>query len=584
MLNVMGVKLAKNAGFCMGVRRAMDIVLDIARHMGGAKVYTYGPLIHNPQTMGLLKKRGIVALDDIDDITTGTVIIRAHGISPQERARIAAKGIKIIDATCPKVANVQAIIKKHAKMEYAILIVGDREHPEVKGLVGYAQGKGTAIGSKEDASYLPDLGKVCVVAQTTQNKEEYNEISSAILNRFPDALIFDTICESTESRQTEVKEMAVTMDALVIVGGKNSANTRRLAEISKRQGTPTFHIETVDDLKNSDFSFYDRIGISAGASTPNWIIEKVFENLSAFQRQKRGIWLQRFLNLWAFSVRNGIYFSVGAVSLLCTATLLQGFDLDVVNIIIVAFYVFSMHRLNRTTDRKMREMEDSFSGEMHQKMHQSAYVTVAIFAMATALILAYWKGTFAFLLLFVVSAGGMLYSVKIIPQNRRIERIKDLPGSKNLLTALGLAAVTALIPQLERSLTLSSGMILAFLFNFSLVFVQSTMSDMVHTQSDRLIGRETIPVLIGEEKTRYLLMGISVLIFLVMALAYPLGWAPALSFFLLAAIFYIWICFYLYDKRSGLSGAVLEGLLQTSYIISGLSALFWFLVTAHVHK
>ena len=584
MLNVMGVKLAKNAGFCMGVRRAMDIVLDIARHMGGAKVYTYGPLIHNPQTMGLLKKRGIVALDDIDDITTGTVIIRAHGISPQERARIAAKGIKIIDATCPKVANVQAIIKKHAKMEYAILIVGDREHPEVKGLVGYAQGKGTAIGSKEDASYLPDLGKVCVVAQTTQNKEEYNEISSAILNRFPDALIFDTICESTESRQTEVKEMAVTMDALVIVGGKNSANTRRLAEISKRQGTPTFHIETVDDLKNSDFSFYDRIGISAGASTPNWIIEKVFENLSAFQRQKRGIWLQRFLNLWAFSVRNGIYFSVGAVSLLCTATLLQGFDIDVVNIIIVAFYVFSMHRLNRTTDRKMREMEDSFSGEMHQKMHQSAYVTVAIFAMATALILAYWKGTFAFLLLFVVSAGGMLYSVKIIPQNRRIERIKDLPGSKNLLTALGLAAVTALIPQLERSLTLSSGMILAFLFNFSLVFVQSTMSDMVHTQSDRLIGRETIPVLIGEEKTRYLLMGISVLIFLVMALAYPLGWAPALSFFLLAAIFYIWICFYLYDKRSGLSGAVLEGLLQTSYIISGLSALFWFLVTAHVHK
>lgn len=580
----MGVKLAKNAGFCMGVRRAMDIVLDIARHMGGAKVYTYGPLIHNPQTMGLLKKRGIVALDDIDDITTGTVIIRAHGISPQERARIAAKGIKIIDATCPKVANVQAIIKKHAKMEYAILIVGDREHPEVKGLVGYAQGKGTAIGSKEDASYLPDLGKVCVVAQTTQNKEEYNEISSAILNRFPDALIFDTICESTESRQTEVKEMAVTMDALVIVGGKNSANTRRLAEISKRQGTPTFHIETVDDLKNSDFSFYDRIGISAGASTPNWIIEKVFENLSAFQRQKRGIWLQRFLNLWAFSVRNGIYFSVGAVSLLCTATLLQGFDIDVVNIIIVAFYVFSMHRLNRTTDRKMREMEDSFSGEMHQKMHQSAYVTVAIFAMATALILAYWKGTFAFLLLFVVSAGGMLYSVKIIPQNRRIERIKDLPGSKNLLTALGLAAVTALIPQLERSLTLSSGMILAFLFNFSLVFVQSTMSDMVHTQSDRLIGRETIPVLIGEEKTRYLLMGISVLIFLVMALAYPLGWAPALSFFLLAAIFYIWICFYLYDKRSGLSGAVLEGLLQTSYIISGLSALFWFLVTAHVHK
>jgi 4-hydroxy-3-methylbut-2-enyl diphosphate reductase len=138
----MGVKLARNAGFCMGVKRAMDIVLDIARHMGDEEVYTYGPLIHNPQTMGLLKKRGITPLDRIDDIEKGTVIIRAHGISPQERGNIKAKGIKIIDATCPKVANVQSIIKKHATQDYAILIVGDREHPEVKGLLGYAQGKG----------------------------------------------------------------------------------------------------------------------------------------------------------------------------------------------------------------------------------------------------------------------------------------------------------------------------------------------------------------------------------------------------------------------------------------------------------
>ena len=573
----MGVKLAKNAGFCMGVRRAMDIVLDIARHMGNERVFTYGPLIHNPQTMELLKKRGITPLDCMDDIEEGTVIIRAHGISPQERGNIKAKGIEIVDATCPKVANVQSIIKKHANRDYAILIVGDREHPEVEGLMGYAQGKGTAIGRKEEVSVLPDLGKVCVVAQTTQNKEEYTEVASEIAKRFPDALIFDTICDSTERRQAEVKKMAAEMDAMVIVGGKNSANTRRLAEISKRWGTPTFHIETAEDLKQIDLSPYDRVGVSAGASTPNWIIEKVFDDLNASQRQKEKGRLQSLFNLWVFAVRNDIYSAIGAGCLLFTSTILQRFNVDFVNIAIAALYVFSMHRLNRITDRKIRGMEDSFSGEAYRR-HQKTYVIIAILSMMTALAFAFMKGTAPFILLVLISSVGMLYAVKIFPQSWHFERMKDLPGSKNVLTALAWAAVTALFPQIELSLTVTVGMVLAFFFNFTLVFVKSTMSDMVNIQSDRLIGRETIPVLIGENKTRNLLSGISVFMFVVMTLAYPLRWAPALSFALLASIFYVWICFYLYDRRSELSGAVLEGLLQTNYIISGVSALSWYIL------
>jgi 4-hydroxy-3-methylbut-2-enyl diphosphate reductase len=428
---------------------------------------------------------------------------------------------------------------------------------------------------------LSDLGKVCVVAQTTQSREEYTEIASEIVKRFPGALIFDTICESTEERQTEVEKMSAVMDAMVIVGGKNSANTRRLAEISKRSGAPTYHIETVDELSGIDFSPYNRIGVSAGTSTPNWIIEKVFDDLSMAQREKKSGRLQNLSNLWTLSVRNGFYFAVGAACLIFTATLLQGFEIDVVNIAIATLYVFSMHRLNRITDRKMREMEDSFSGKAYRK-HRTSHPALAIVSMVVALILALWEGTAVFVLLSLVSVGGMLYSVKIFPQNRRIERMKDLPGSKNVLTAFGLASVTTLIPQIERSLTLTDGMVVAFFFNFSLVFIQSTMSDMFHIQSDRLIGRETIPVLIGENKTRYLLAGISVLMFVVMTLAFPMGWAPALSFALLAAIFYIWICFYLYDKRSELPGAVLEGLLETSYIISGVSALFWYVVTVYL--
>lgn len=575
----MGVKLAKNAGFCMGVRRAMDLVLDIARHMGQEKIYTYGPLIHNPQTIELLKKRGIIPLEHIDDAEEGTIIIRTHGISPRERRSIKARGLKIIDATCPKVANVQAIIKKHASQDYTVLIVGEREHPEVEGLLGYASGKGIVIGSKEEVAALPGLDRVCVVAQTTQSREEYGEITAAIARRFPGALIFDTICESTDRRQEEVREMAAGMDAMIIVGGKNSANTRRLAEISSRQGTPTFHLETAEDLEKVDLSSYVRVGVSAGASTPNWIIEKVLDDISASQRGRGMGRFQRLLNLWTFLVKTDVYSALGAGCLLFTSTLLQGLALNSLNFAIAALYVFSMHRLNRITDQA-RGMDDSFSGESYRK-HQKSYIAVAILSMMAALFLSFRVGAAPFILLFLVSAVGMLYAVKIFPQSWRIERMKDVPGSKNLFTALAWASVTALVPRLESSLTLTTGTALAFLFNFSLVFIKSALSDMISIQSDRLIGRETIPVLIGEKKTRDLLMGILLFMVGVMALAYPLGWASTLSFALLASLFYVWICFYLYDRRAELSSLVLEGLLQTNYIISGVSTLSWLVVTKY---
>src|SRR5271157_5477075 len=181
----MGVKLAKTAGFCMGVRRAVDLVLDIAQRKGKEDIYTYGPLIHNPQTVELLRTRGIIPVSSIDDIdapsTKGaTIIIRAHGISPAERNKIEKRGIKIVDATCPKVAHVQAIIKKHASSNYAVLIIGDREHPEVNSLLGYACGNGFVIGSAAEVDNLPPLDKVCVVAQTTQSTDDFTEVVEKI--------------------------------------------------------------------------------------------------------------------------------------------------------------------------------------------------------------------------------------------------------------------------------------------------------------------------------------------------------------------------------------------------------------------
>jgi 4-hydroxy-3-methylbut-2-enyl diphosphate reductase len=273
------IKLAKTAGFCMGVRRAIDIALSIAQNKGVEEVYTYGPLIHNPQAVDFLSEKGIKPVENLEEIEKGSIIIRAHGISPGERVKLEKTGMKIVDATCPKVKHVQSIIRRHALDDYEIVIIGDREHPEVEGLLGYADGKGFVIGSEDDLRSLPGFKKLCIVAQTTQNEDDYVKIAKEISDKNPGSLVFKTICDSTERRQEEIKELASEMDAVFIVGGRNSANTKRLAKVSESCGKPTFHIETASEIRDIPVHQFSSIGISAGASTPKWIIREVVEEL-----------------------------------------------------------------------------------------------------------------------------------------------------------------------------------------------------------------------------------------------------------------------------------------------------------------
>jgi len=576
----MVVKLAKTAGFCMGVRRAVDMVLDIARHKGKENIYTYGPLIHNPQTIELLRMRGIIPIDYLDDIREerATIIIRAHGISPQEREKIRERGIGIIDATCPKVAHVQAIIKKHTLLNYTILIVGDGEHPEVNGLLGYARGKGIVIGSRDEVDGLPQLDKVCIVAQTTQSVVEYNEIVSRIKARFPDNVVFDTICNSTQQRQTEVKELAVEMDAMVIVGGKSSANTRRLARLSELTGTPTFHIETADELKKWATNCYERIGVSAGASTPNWIINRVVDNIKSYQGEKRKK-TRGLFNLWVFTIRCDIYSAVGAGCLSFTSMLLQKLSVNILHILTTSFYVYAMHTLHRFINRRTSSIIGSFREELYLK-YEKLYMFMALLALFLAMVSSFFTGLVPFFLLLLISVLGVLYNTRLLPENWRLKRLRDLPGSKNVSMAMAWGTVAAVLPQMEIDLAITPGMIVAFLFVFTMVFIRSAMSDTLDIQSDRLIGRETIPVLIGKEYTQILLQGISVFLVILLVVAYPAGWVPSLSFVLLSCPFYVWICFKLCNRRSPLSGVVMEGLLETCYIVAGVSAFLWFIFSS----
>jgi 4-hydroxy-3-methylbut-2-enyl diphosphate reductase len=333
----------------------------------------------------------------------------------------------------------------------------------------------------------------------------------------------------------------------------------------------------VDELKKIAIDRYDKIGISAGASTPNWIIEKIVDYITSFQEEQKKGRKRGLLNLWLFAVIADIYSAVGAGCLSLASILLQGLNVNILNILTASFYVYSMHMLNRFTDRKQSSIINSFREESYLR-HEKIYVTIAIISLLMALTFSFITGLTPFLLLLSISCFGVLYNARILPQNRRFKRLRDLPGSKNVSMAAAWAIVVAVVPQVEISLNITPAMIVAFLFAFGVVFVRSAMSDMVDIQSDRLIGRETIPVVIGEENTRKLIMAISFFLTVVLVMAHPTGWTSSLSFALLACVFYVWICLKLCDKRAEFSGVVLEGLLETNYIIAGLGAFLWLIL------
>ena len=254
----------------MGVRRAVEMVLD-APDQNTNPIFTYGPLIHNPQVLNLLKSKDISVLDEIPSRGSGTVLIRAHGVPPSTKEKLKDVNFNVIDATCPRVIKVQTIIRKHAKKGFAAIIIGDKDHPEVIGLLGYARDKGFVVGSMQELEALADFENAIIVAQTTQNTQFFESVKTWAATHHPHYKIFNTICDSTTRRQAEVKRLAEAVDAVIVVGGRNSGNTRRLAEIARESGKPTYHIESETDLDDIDTDALvaaRHVGITAGASTP----------------------------------------------------------------------------------------------------------------------------------------------------------------------------------------------------------------------------------------------------------------------------------------------------------------------------
>ena len=277
----MKVILAEKAGFCMGVRRAVDMTLNLVETQCGSSISTFGPLIHNPQVLEFLENKGVAVINDIPKNGTGKVIIRAHGVPPGSKTRLENAGLTVNDATCPRVVKVQVIIERHAKEGKTIVIVGDRNHAEVEGLCGYARGDFYVVSTETEAKSLVLSSPYIIVSQTTQDEVFFANIVDLIKTNNPNGQVFNTICDSTHKRQDEVRTLCKQVDALVVVGGRNSANTTRLGIVAQGEGTEVFVIETKEELNLEILATYKIVGVTAGASTPNWIIKEVVKTLEA---------------------------------------------------------------------------------------------------------------------------------------------------------------------------------------------------------------------------------------------------------------------------------------------------------------
>ncbi|HBG08777.1 MAG: bifunctional 4-hydroxy-3-methylbut-2-enyl diphosphate reductase/30S ribosomal protein S1 [Limnochordia bacterium] len=283
----MEVILADAAGFCFGVKRALSLTNKVLSEVDPATpIYTLGPLIHNPQVVAQLEAKGVRALDRPGEASSGVVIVRSHGVAPKVMEELEELNHDVVDATCPFVQRAMRWAKQLSDEGYQVIIVGDRFHPEVQAILGYAGETAQVVSNPQEISTLPIASRVGVIAQTTQSVQNFKACVDELAGKVEDLKTFDTICTATEQRQTSARELAAKVDVMVVIGGRNSANTKRLAELCQEQGTVTYHIETPDELQRQWFTGVQRAGVSAGASTPDWLIEGVLARMSEFSEEK----------------------------------------------------------------------------------------------------------------------------------------------------------------------------------------------------------------------------------------------------------------------------------------------------------
>ncbi|HUU81635.1 MAG TPA: 4-hydroxy-3-methylbut-2-enyl diphosphate reductase [Acidobacteriota bacterium] len=575
----MKVRLAGTAGFCMGVHRAMQIVLAEA-NKGEGPLLTLGPLIHNEQVLDLLASKGVQTVNDLNGIHAGTgrIVIRAHGIPPQDRQALRKSGLKIIDATCPRVARVQGIIRYYTRNGYSAVIVGDKDHAEVRGLMGYCVGPVHVIHGVREVSLLPHLDQVFVVAQTTQNEQKYREVVEALKGRFKDLLVFDTICDATSQRQREARSFAGQVDAVVVVGGSHSANTQRLVEVSQEAGLPTLHVETEKDLDKEKLSTMQVIGVTAGASTPNWMIKNVVREIERIRGRKETPFRLLLRQVIRFLVLSNLLVAAGAFSFAYAISVLWEKNPDLTFPFLTFLYIYAMRVLNRFLDRGAAVYNDPDKAAFLTR-HRRLLIIMGVSAVTAALAISYHVGMTTFLALGGLSLLGIIYSFPLVPPKLRgrshYSKIKDIPGSRSLSEALAWVAIITLLPLLGMKIIAWPASIICILVVFLMSYTRSVLFDIFQVQGDLVVGTETLPITLGEKRTLTLLKILLTVCALILIGAPMIDLVGRFSFAILLPLAALSFCLVAYEKRWIYPGLAFEGMVEGTFLLSGFLGVVW---------
>jgi (E)-4-hydroxy-3-methyl-but-2-enyl pyrophosphate reductase len=575
----MKVLLAETAGFCKGVRLAMNKVLKHSEQTSQT-IYTDGPLIHNPQTIEILKRRGVKVMSDQDRPQPNeTVFIRTHGISPQRRKEIQSYGVAVCDATCPDVAKIQGLIRRHRRAGYLVVIVGDRNHAEVVGLAGYAGDQGHVIITTEEIAKLPDAEKVCVVAQSTLEKSVYSRVAAGIKKRYNNVEVLDTICPSTYRRQDEIRQLSKAADAVVVVGGRNSANTSHLVQISKGNGKPTFHVETAEELDASSLRHYHTVAVTAGASTPNWILMQVVDRLKEIEPEGASPVFRLVKQTGRFVVKSNIFVAFGSAMLCFANARLMGISLGWLPYAVAFCYILSVHLMSHFTHQGVFQLAKSPLGA-YRGSENRLYFWLAVVSAAIALLLAVSQGAGSLLIMTLLLFLGLLYHIDIpylsLPVGGKKLSLRLIPASKDLFMGLGWAFVTVFFPlQLKGLSFITPALFVTFTATFLLVTIRSLFFDVRDIQGDQIVGRETLPTIIGTKGTMILMISLTSLYVLVISLGVALDWLTGFGKLILLIAAYVCFYIYLYHRRIIRRETPVEVLGNTQFILAGVLAFLY---------
>ncbi len=564
----------------MGVRRAVNLVLEQVEQ-AQEPIYTIGPLIHNPQVVELLRQRGVIPVESPAKIERGMAVIRSHGVSPAVRKELELKGLKIIDATCPRVARVHRLVEKFGRQGFLIVILGDPGHSEVEGILGFAGENSIVIRNPEEVANLPETDRILLVAQTTQSQKRFALAGDALRQKYcglasDRVQVINTICDSTERRQDEVSELAQGVDAFVIVGGRQSANTRRLQEIAESCGRKAYLVESEEELLVGALEPMGKVGLTAGASTPNWMIRRVYEELHRISLKNRAFPLRIFYQLLRSIGILNLYLGLGGALLTALVGILLSGKINPFAALATFFYVWSIHNFNLVSRPRLLEVIEPARGKFFLH-HRKALVYLSLLGLLSGGIFSFLINPWALLFYAGLSILSLLYQAQFRPASQgmifRFRSLMDIPGSKDLFSALAWAAMIILVPLSGKPGSHSFRVWLGFVLVFLFVLARSMVQDFRDLQADRIAGAENLPTLLGAKRSRIMIHSLLSLAALILGLSLVRSWFSLPGAGLLAGLIWLWLCVPFFTRRPIIQGLRAELMIDFSFILAGIIGL-----------